>query len=119
MMSGDRFFEHPFQRLQPIGFGRQLVPAQAIDAGKSHGEPGLVAGGALQSFECNLEYKAPVRLVHHLAHRSKATDRLLAHETVDPKKLLVGESEIGLADRDQFAAVGTPAPNPKCVIRIE
>src|SRR5580704_12628915 len=39
------------------------------------------------------EYKAPVRLMHHLAHRSKATDRVPAHETVDPKKLLVGETE--------------------------
>ena len=42
--------------------------------------PDLWRGERCASFECNLEYKAPVRLMHHLAQRSKATDRVLAHK---------------------------------------
>ena len=46
-----------------------------------------------------------VRLVHHLAHRAEAVDRVVAHEPVDLGELLVGEAEIGLADRHQLLAV--------------
>ena len=51
-------------------------------------------------------------LVRDLAHRPEPLDRVAADEAVDLLQLLVGEAEIGLADRHQLvafvAAVQTP-----------
>ena len=97
--------QHPLQRLEPVGLARRLVPAQPADARKAHREPGLVPGRALQPFERDLQHQALVGLVHDLAHRAEAVDGVAAHEAVDLDQLLVGEAEIGLADRHQLVAV--------------
>ena len=52
-------------------------------------------------------------LVHHLAHRAEALDGVAAHEAVDLHQLLVGEAEIGLADRHQLVAVVAAVQTPK------
>jgi hypothetical protein len=57
---------------------------------------------------CTTSRTGPKRLI--VFRRTKRSIR---------RSSFVGETEIGLADRHQLAAVGTPAPNPKCVIRIE
>ena len=70
-------------------------------------------GRALQAFEGDLEHQALVRLVRHLAHRAEALDGVAAHEAVDLLQLLVGEAEIGLADRHQLVAVSPSVQTPK------
>ena len=52
-------------------------------------------------------------LVRHLAHRAEAVDGVAAHEAVDLDQLLVGEAEIGLADRHQLVAVVAWFQTPK------
>ena len=80
---------------------RGLVPAEAGDAGEAHGDAGVVAGGALQALEGDLEHQAVVGLGAHGADRAEAVGGVVAHEAVDLRQLLVGEAEIGLADRGQ------------------
>ena len=46
-----------------------------------------------------------------LADRAEALDRVVADEAVEPFQLLVGEAEIGLADRQQLAASSLQQPN--------
>src|SRR5204862_535498 len=48
-------------------------------------------------------------------NRAEPLDRMVAHEPVEPFQLLVGEAEIGLADRKQLAGL---APAAERVIRI-
>ena len=52
-----------------------------------------------------------------LADRAEALDRVVAHEPVEPFQLLVGEAEIGLADRQQLARLASSSrrcsPNNK------
>ena len=62
---------------------------------------GLVALAVVDRIERDLEHQALVGL----AHRAEAVDGVLAHMAVEPFQLLVGEAEIGLADRQQFGAL--------------
>ena len=49
-----------------------------------------------------------------LAHRPEAVGGVVAHPFVEPAQLLVGEAEIGLADRRQLAlAVAASRQQPK------
>src|SRR5207248_5797776 len=54
--------EHVLERFQPVGLCGRLVPAQAVDARKAHGEPRLVAGRSLQSLESDFEHQARMGL---------------------------------------------------------
>ena len=56
-------------------------------------------GRALQALERDLEHQPPIRFVRHFAHRAEPLGGVVAHEAVDLLQLLVGEAEIGLADR--------------------
>src|SRR4051812_4503589 len=105
--SGRRFA----QPLDRVGFGRRLVGADPRDAGKAHGEAGFVALAGVDRIEGDLEHQALL----DLAHRAEALDGVGAHPTVEPFQLLVGEAEIGLADRQQLAA---RCPAAEGVIRI-
>src|SRR5262245_9791682 len=106
------------QRVEPVGLAWRLVPAQPADARKTHGEARFVPGRTLQSFERDFEHQALVRLVYDLAHRAEPLDGIPADEPVDLQKLLVGEAEIGLADRHQLVAVGARGPYPESVIGV-
>ena len=57
------------------------------------------------------------QLLLDLADRAEAADRVVAHEAVEPFQLLVGEAEIGLADRQQLAAA-LLGPAAERVIRV-
>src|SRR6185437_14064505 len=52
--------QHFFQGRQFVGFPRRLVPADAVHARKAHGHARLVAGGALQALEGDLQHQAEV-----------------------------------------------------------
>jgi len=43
------------KRVQVIGFARRFVPADAVDAGKAHGQPAFVPGGRVDRIEGDLE----------------------------------------------------------------
>src|SRR4051812_38839177 len=96
-----RLVEHLLQGGELVGFPRRLVPADTIDAGKAHGDARLVAGGALQAFEGDLQHQTEALVSAHGAHGSEAFYRVVAHELVQALQLLVGETEIGLAHRRQ------------------
>src|SRR2546426_3979031 len=108
--------EHALERLDAVGLAGRLVPAQPVDAGKAHGEPGFVPGGARQAFERDFEHEALVRLVHDLAHRAEPADRVAPYEPVDLGQLRIGEAEVGFADWDQLVA-GLARPRyAECVV---
>src|ERR1700761_4484899 len=56
--------QHPFQRFQPVGLARRLVPAQPADARKPHRDAGFVPRRPRQSFERDLQDQPLVGLVH-------------------------------------------------------
>ena len=81
-----------------------------MDAREAHGEARLVALGGVDRIERDLEHEAgPDR-----AHRSEALGRVVAHPAVELRQLLVGEAEIGLADRLQRFV----APDPERAAQI-
>ncbi len=92
--------DHRLQCLDPVRFMRGLVPADAVDARETHGQARLVPLAGVDRIERDFEHQ---RLVG-FAHRAEAVDGVLAHMPVEPFQLLVGEAEIGLADRQQFRA---------------
>src|SRR5262245_54514111 len=55
------------QSFHAIGLGRRLVPADPVDAGKAHGEAGLVAARVVDAVEGDLEDECRL----HFAHRAK------------------------------------------------
>src|SRR5262249_36059224 len=111
--------KHALQGLEPIGVARRLVPTQPVDAGKTHGEAGFVARGALQTFESHLEHQALLALVHDLAHRAEPVDRVATNEAVDLGEFGVGKAEIGLSDGDELIAALAPGPHAERIVGIE
>ncbi|MNR16856.1 hypothetical protein D3C85_1334860 [compost metagenome] len=98
----------------------RLVPADAADAGKSHGHAGLVAFGPLQALEGDLEHQAELARRRDGADGAETLDRVLAHELVELFQLFVGEAEIGLAHRGEHVdAVGVLGPDPEGVVGVE
>jgi hypothetical protein len=67
--------------------------------GKRMARPDLWRLLSVDRIEGDLEHQALL----DLAHRAEALDRVAADEAVEPFQLLVGEAEIGLADRQQLA----------------
>ena len=57
--------------------------------------------------------------VHDLAHRSEAVDGIRPHEAIDLGEFVIGEAEIGLADRHEFVAVFARGPHAEGIVRIE
>ena len=55
----------------------------------------------------------------HLADRAEALDRLVADEPVEPFQFLVGEAEIGLADRQQVAGLGAIGDGSGAFISVD
>src|ERR1043165_2183959 len=79
--------QHPLQQGQLVGLAGRLVPADAADAGEAHGDAGLVAGGALEALEGDLEDQAVARLGADAADRAEAFDGVVANELVDLEQL--------------------------------
>jgi hypothetical protein len=110
--------QHVLQRLQPVGLARRLVPAQPVDAGKPHRDAGFMARRALQALERDFQDQPLLGLVDDMADGTEFFDRVAADEAVDLQQLLVGEAEIGLADRHQLIAVPGRGPHAECVVGI-
>src|SRR6202023_2714365 len=64
--------KHFFERREFVGFTRGLVPADATDARKAHGDAGPVTLGALQSLEGDFENQPEVRARAQLGHGAEA-----------------------------------------------
>src|SRR6185312_9006727 len=94
------------QVVDRIGFTRRFISPYAIDPREAHGHPGLVAGRAGDAVEGDLQHQ----LRFDLAHWPEAVGGVVAHPLVEPAQLLVGEAEIGLADRRQLARAAVVAP---------
>ena len=71
--------DQALQGREPVGLGRGLVPADAVDARKAHGDAGFVAGRAVHRVERDLEHE----LGRHLADRAEALRGVVAHPPVD------------------------------------
>src|SRR6267142_5101108 len=110
--------QHPLQGFQPVGLAWRLVPAQPVDAREPHRNAGFMPRRACQAFEGDLQHQPLVRLMHHMPDRSEFFDCVAAHEAIDLQQLLVGEAEIGLADRHQLLAILAGGPDPERIIRI-
>ena len=54
---GPLALDHRHQRLEAVGLGGGLVPADAVDAREAHGDARLVARGAGHRVECHLEHQ--------------------------------------------------------------
>src|SRR3984885_10484279 len=104
-------FEHPLQRFQPVGLAQRLVPAQPVDARKPHRDAGFMPWRARQSLEGYFQHEALIRLMHHMPDRPEFLGGVAAHEAIDLQQFLVGEAEIGLADRHQLFAVLACGPD--------
>src|SRR6266404_9696899 len=103
--------QHPLQRLQPVGLAWWLVPAQPADARKPHRDAGFMPRRALQPLEGDFQHQALVRPMHDVADRAELFGGVAADETVDLQQFLVGEAEIGFADRHQLLAVLARGPD--------
>src|ERR1700676_12497 len=93
--SGDQFLERRHRIRLLIG----LVPADAMDPRKTHGEAGFVACRTMHAVEGDFEDKAGL----HLAYGTVAVDRVIAHPFVEFTELRIGKAGIGLADGDECA----------------
>ena len=67
--------------------------------GKRMATPDLWRVERCDAVEGDLQHQ----LGRDLAHRAEAVGGVVAHPFVEPAQLLVGEAEIGLADRRQLA----------------
>src|SRR5271166_4385395 len=104
-------FQHFFQRFEPVGLARRLVPAQPVDAGKAHRDAGFVPRRALQALKGDFQHETLVSFMNDVAHGAEFLRGVAADKTVDLQQLLVGEAEIGLADRHQLVAMFAPRPD--------
>ena len=66
--------------------------------GKRMATPDLCARRAMHRIERHLEHELGL----DLAHGPETVHRVIAHERVELSQLLVGEAEIGLADRNEL-----------------
>src|SRR5215471_9409748 len=105
--------KHFLKRFQPVGLARWFVPAQPIDAREAHRNTGFVPRRALQTLEGDFQYQPLLRLVDDMAHRAEFLCRVAANKAVDLQQLLIGEAEIGLADRHQLVAALARGPDAK------
>src|SRR6478736_8297332 len=81
--------EDLLQGLDPVRLRRRLVPANAADPGKAHGDAGFVPGGALQALEGDFENEPAILAVFHLPDGPEAVDRVVADVAVELQQLLV------------------------------
>src|SRR3954469_13712151 len=88
------FPDQLLQGLQAIGLRRRLVPADAVDAWKAHGDARAVALRPRQTLERHLQHQALVGVVHHLTYRTEAVDGVVPDVAVELQQLLVGEAEV-------------------------
>ena len=87
--------------------------------GKSHRDAGFVPGRTLQAFERHFEHQAEIVVRAPPRAPARSGRRCCRARSVDLCKLLIGEAEIGLADRHEFVAVVARVPDPEGVVRIE
>ena len=72
--------------------------------GKRMASAGFVARRTGEPFEGDFEHQALVLAGGDFAHRAETVRRMIADIAVEFDELLVGEAEIGLADRHQLVA---------------
>src|SRR6266851_470521 len=87
------------QVVDRVSLAGGLVSPYAIDTREAHGDARFVPGRAADAVEGDLQHQ----LVLDLADGPEAVGGVVAHPFVEPTQLLVGEAEIGLADRRQLA----------------
>src|SRR5205085_747705 len=92
---------HRVQGRHSVGLSRRFVDANAADPRKAHRQPRLVARALVDRIERHFEHQALL----DLAHGPEALDGVPADPAVEPFQFLVGETEIGLADREQLIAL--------------
>ncbi len=105
-LDGVQQVEH---RLERIRLTRGLVPADAADPGKAHGDARFVPRRALKSLEGDLQHQAEIPFGADRANGAEPIGGMVAYEFVDLFQFLVGEAEIGLADWRQRTAFRGPA----------
>src|SRR5471032_553317 len=117
MVSAMRASWHEAQQVvDRVRLGGWFVSAYAIYAGKAQRHARLVPCRTRDAVEGHFEHE----LLLDLAHRAEAVGRVVAHPFVEPAQLLVGEPEIGLADRRQLArARAVFPPGAERVVGIE
>src|SRR3954447_6971485 len=93
---------HRLQARQSVGLSRRFVDANAADPREAHGETRLVPCALVDRIERDFEYQGLL----NLAYRPEALDRVPADPPVEPAQLLVGETEISFADRQQLRPKG-------------
>ena len=97
----------------------RLVPAHAADARESAWRRRTCGGSSAAGPRRRPRAPGPCRgSCAHRAHRAEALDGVVADEPVDLLQLLVGEAEIGLADRHQLVAVSPSRPDAEGVVGI-
>src|SRR5437868_959411 len=95
-----------------VGLSRRFVDPYPADPRESHRQAGLVPAALVDRIEGDLEHQA----LFDLAHRPEPLDRMAADPAVEPLELLIGEAEISLADRRQFAFFRPAAESVVAVI---
>src|SRR5262245_26789943 len=106
---------HAEQGVQTVGLGGGLVPADAVDPRKTHGNAGFVTGRGLDRVKGHLQHQGGA----DGADRTEALDGVVTDEAVELQQLLVGETGIGLAHRHELvlAAVALP-PGTEGIVGI-
>src|SRR5690348_259368 len=84
--------------LDAIGFGRGLVPADAMDTREAHGQARFMACRAMHAVERDFEHE----VLRDGTHRPEPIDGVIADPAVEPPQLFVSEAGIGFADRYQL-----------------
>src|SRR6185503_6149606 len=103
---------HRLQGCQPVGLSRRFVDPDSADARKAHGEARFVTAALVDRIERDFEDESFL----DLADRAEALDRVPPNPPVEPFQFLIGEAEIGLADRKQLSRLGPAAESVIAVI---
>ena len=81
--------------------------------GKRIATPDLCRVERCQPLEGDFQHQPLVRLMHDMRAPGRIFGGVAADEAVDLQQFLVGEAEIGLADRHQLFAVSPAVQTPK------
>ena len=93
---------------EPVGLGGGLVPADAVDAGKRMATPDL-----WREERCTESKATSNTSLGSTWRRTETVNRVVPHPAIELLQLLVGEAEIGLADRHELgpaASLSRQAP---------
>src|SRR6185369_11824936 len=103
---------HCLKGREAVCLGGWFVGANPADSREAHRQAGFVARAGVDRIEGDFEYQAFL----DLAHRAETFDGMATDPPVEPFQFLVGEPEIGFADRQQIAAIGPAAEGVIAVV---